>query len=65
VKGLQRVSEADVVEKPWASGPGEDGLPEGDLDVGELSSGENLLAADSRDLGGFKRERHRIDTLQR
>lgn len=51
----------DVVEKPWANGLGEDGLPESDLDVGELSSGEDLLAADGGGLGGLEGERPRID----
>jgi hypothetical protein len=51
----------DVVEKPWASGPGKDGLPESDLDVGELSGGEDLLAADGHGLGVLEGERPRID----
>jgi hypothetical protein len=51
----------DVAEKLWASGPGEDGLPESDLDVGELSASEDLLAADSCGLGDLEGERPRID----
>jgi hypothetical protein len=47
---------ANVVEKLWASGPGEDGLPESDFDVGELSGGKDLLAADSRSLGDLQGE---------
>ena len=46
-------------EKPRADRPGEDGLPRGDLDIGELSFGEDLLAAGSRDLGVRERERER------
>ena len=50
-----------MVEKFWASGPGEDRLPESDLDVGELGGGEDLLAAYGRDLGTLKRERPRMN----
>ena len=50
-----------MVEKLWASGPGEDRLPESDLDVGELSGGEDLLAADGRDLGVLEGERPRMN----
>ena len=39
-----------MVEKSRAGEPGVDRLPEGDLDVGELSVGEDPLAADGRDL---------------
>ena len=45
----------DVFEKLWPSGPGEDGLPESDVE--ELSSREDLLAADGRGLSGPKGER--------
>jgi hypothetical protein len=55
----------DVVEKPWASGPGDDGLPESDLDVGELSGGENLFATDGRGLGDFEGERPGLTPTQR
>jgi hypothetical protein len=41
--------------------PGEDGLPKGNLDVGELSVGEDPLAADSRGLGTLEGERPRCD----
>jgi hypothetical protein len=41
----------DVVEQLQATRQGEDRLPEGDLDVGELSVGEDPLAADGRSLG--------------
>lgn len=51
---------ARVVEKFWASGPGEDGLPKSDLDVGELSGSDDLLAADGRGLGGLEGERSKI-----
>jgi hypothetical protein len=50
-----------VVEKLYAGGPGEDGHPESDFDVGELSGGEDLLAADGRGLGDLKGERPRVD----
>jgi len=51
----------DEIEKPWANGPGEDRLPEGDLDIRELSGGEDPLAADGRSLGNLEGERPRID----
>lgn len=51
----------DVVEKLQAGGPDEDRLPEGDLDVGELSVGEDPLADDGRGLGALEGERHRFD----
>ena len=38
----------------WTSGPSEDGLPGSNLDVGELSGDEDLLAAISR---GIRRGR--------
>ena len=49
-----------MVEKLYASEPGEDGLPESDFDVRELSGGEDLLAA-GRGLGDLEGERPRID----
>jgi hypothetical protein len=51
----------DMSKKLWASGPGEDRLPESNLDVGELSGGEDLLAADGRGLGGLEREGPRMN----
>jgi hypothetical protein len=51
------VEGGDMVEKPRASGPGVDGLPEGDLDVGELCVSEDPLAADGCDLGVFEGQR--------
>ena len=56
-----------VVENLRAGGPGEDGhqVPEGDLDVGELSVGEDPLAADGGGLCALEGEgpRDRADRL--
>jgi len=41
----------DVIEQLWASGLGVDSLPEGDLDIGNVSVAENVLAAVGRCLG--------------
>jgi hypothetical protein len=45
------VNGADVVKELRTSGPGEDRLPECNLNVGDLRLRENLFAADGRDLG--------------
>jgi hypothetical protein len=44
------VNGGDVVEELRSGGPGEDGLAECDFDVRDLILGENLLAAQGRDL---------------
>ena len=46
-----------VVEKLRTGGPGEDGLSEGDLDVGHMKLGENLFAANGGGHGVIARER--------
>lgn len=60
VGGVQE-GEGEVVEKLWASGLSEDRLPEGNLDVMELSIGEDFLAAVCHSLCVLKGQRSRYD----
>lgn len=56
------VIEGDVTEKPWTSRLGEDGLPEGDLSVGEMSVRKDFLAAIGSGPGMFEGQGSRRDT---
>lgn len=44
----------------WVSGSGEDGFPVSDLNIRELSGGEDLLAAGGRGLSDLEGEKPRI-----
>jgi hypothetical protein len=56
------MSAAGSTERTWLrSCTSEDGLPESNSDVRELSGGEDILTADGRGLGNLEGERPRID----
>lgn len=60
VGGVQD-GEGDVVEKPCVDGLSKDRLPEGNLEAGELSIGEDFLAAVCHSLCVLKGQRSRYD----